>query len=114
MASKQEFQVILFAGGLGNRMYPLTEEIPKVLLPVANRPLISYQLEFLERAGFSGTIMFIKLEILVRILRAFVSFRLYWNIMIQSRVTVTTRQWTASPIQISQRRHSLLYTCLAI
>lgn len=50
----QEFQVILFAGGAGNRMYPLTEGIPKNMLPVANRPLISYQLELLERVGISG------------------------------------------------------------
>lgn len=54
-ANSQEFQVIILAGGKGNRMYPLTEDIPKFLLPVANRPLISYQLELLERVGFSGT-----------------------------------------------------------
>ena len=50
----QEFQVVILAGGNGNRMYPLTEEIPKCLLPVANRPLLSYQLELLERVGFTG------------------------------------------------------------
>ena len=50
----QEFQVIIFAGGAGNRMYPLTEGIPKNMLPVSNRPLISYQLELLERVGISG------------------------------------------------------------
>ncbi len=51
----QEFQVILLVGGHGSRMYPLTEEMSKYLLPIANRPLISYQLEFLENAGFRGT-----------------------------------------------------------
>ena len=50
----QEFQVIIFAGGAGNRMYPLTEGIPKNMLSVSNRPLISYQLELLERVGISG------------------------------------------------------------
>jgi hypothetical protein len=49
-----EFQVVLLAGGPGSRMSPLSTEIPKPLLPIANRPMISYQLEFLERAGFSG------------------------------------------------------------
>lgn len=52
-----EFQVILLAGGIGagHRLYPLTEseELPKCMLPVANRPLISYQLELLERGGFT-------------------------------------------------------------
>lgn len=55
----QEFQVIIFAGGAGNRMYPLTEGIPKNMLPVANRPLISYQLELLERVGISDAIIIV-------------------------------------------------------
>lgn len=50
----QEFQVVLLAGGTGSRMYPLTEGIAKGLLPVANRPLISYQLELLVKVGFTG------------------------------------------------------------
>eukprot|EP01119_Soliformovum_irregulare_P012626 TRINITY_DN3292_c0_g1_i2.p1 TRINITY_DN3292_c0_g1~~TRINITY_DN3292_c0_g1_i2.p1 ORF type:complete len:394 (+),score=91.81 TRINITY_DN3292_c0_g1_i2:14-1195(+) len=57
MAQQQEFQVIILAGGTGSRMYPLTEEIPKYLLPVANRPLITYQLELLEKAGFQDVII---------------------------------------------------------
>jgi translation initiation factor eIF-2B subunit gamma len=52
-----EFQVVLLAGGPGSRMSPLSTEIPKPLLPIANRPMISYQLEFLERAGFSEVII---------------------------------------------------------
>jgi NDP-sugar pyrophosphorylase family protein len=35
-------------------MYPLTEKCPKALLPVANRPVIDYCLDLLEKAGFSG------------------------------------------------------------
>jgi len=57
-----EFTVILLAGGSGSRMYPLTEGLPKSLLPVANRPLISYQLEFLSRAGFSEVIIVLNSE----------------------------------------------------
>lgn len=52
----QEFQVVLLAGGTGSRMYPLTEEIPKYMLPIANRPLLSYQLELLEKVGFGGKV----------------------------------------------------------
>ncbi|RKO97343.1 hypothetical protein CXG81DRAFT_15963 [Caulochytrium protostelioides] len=46
-----EFQAVILAG-YGNRLYPLTEEatLPKALLPVANRPLVSYQLAWLEAA----------------------------------------------------------------
>ena len=53
--SIMELQAVLLAGGSGSKMYPLTEsEVPKALLPIANRPLLSYQLELLERAGFTG------------------------------------------------------------
>ena len=48
-----EMQVVLLAGGLGQKMYPLTQSnTPKALLPIANRPLISYQLDLLEQCGF--------------------------------------------------------------
>lgn len=33
----QEFQVVILAGGGGSRMHPLTDEIPKALLPISNR-----------------------------------------------------------------------------
>ena len=44
------------AGGRGTRLYPLTEDMPKALLPVANRPLLLYQLDVLERSGFTGAV----------------------------------------------------------
>jgi len=52
-----EFQAVILAGGRGSRMYPLTENIPKALLPVANRPLIWYPVKYLETAGFPGEII---------------------------------------------------------
>eukprot|EP01132_Coremiostelium_polycephalum_P001492 gene1492-1881_t len=50
-----DFQVIIIAtdGGLaGSKLSPIDEALPHALLPVANRPLISYQLELLEKSGF--------------------------------------------------------------
>lgn len=35
-------------------MYPLTEQMPKALLPVANVPLIGYVMKALEAAKFDG------------------------------------------------------------
>ncbi len=50
-----EFQAVILAGGAGNRLYPLSEGVPKCLLPIANRSLLAYQLELLERSGkFAG------------------------------------------------------------
>lgn len=35
-------------------LYPLTHDLPKSLLPLANRPLLQYQLDLLQASGFSG------------------------------------------------------------
>ncbi|MGO0122300.1 sugar phosphate nucleotidyltransferase [Desulfothermobacter acidiphilus] len=42
---------IVMAGGKGTRLRPLTCDLPKPLVPVANRPVISYGLELLRRHG---------------------------------------------------------------
>ena len=55
-----EFQAVVLADhddGSGTRLYPLLESTPKSLLPVAGRPLISYQLALLERSGFKEAIV---------------------------------------------------------
>ncbi|CAI5708216.1 unnamed protein product [Peronospora destructor] len=47
-----EFQAIILAGGRGIRLYPLTEETPKSLLPANDKTLLWYQLHLLETSGF--------------------------------------------------------------
>ena len=42
---------VILAGGLGSRMRPLTDRMPKPLLPVAGRPLVVHQIERLRDAG---------------------------------------------------------------
>jgi glucose-1-phosphate thymidylyltransferase len=39
---------ILLAGGYGTRLYPLTKDRPKALLPVAGKPILNYVVEELE------------------------------------------------------------------
>jgi translation initiation factor eIF-2B subunit gamma len=56
-----EFQVVLLCGSSGSSMFPLTcSERPKCLLPVANRPIIHYQLEALVANGFKEVIVVTK------------------------------------------------------
>ena len=42
-------QALILAGGEGTRLRPLTTKVPKPVVPLANRPFISYMLDWLER-----------------------------------------------------------------
>ena len=48
---------VILAGGRGTRLRPLTLHTPKGLLPVVNRPLLSYELEWLRQAGVERVIL---------------------------------------------------------
>ena len=48
---------VILAGGLGTRMRPLTERMPKWLLPVGGVPFAVHQLRWLERAGIDKVII---------------------------------------------------------
>jgi NDP-sugar pyrophosphorylase family protein len=50
-------QCIVLAGGLGRRMSPQTERLPKSLLPVAGRPFLDWQLAWLAAEGVEHVIM---------------------------------------------------------
>jgi len=45
-------RVILLAAGFGSRLRPLTNLIPKCLVPIKNKPLLEIWLERLDEAGF--------------------------------------------------------------
>lgn len=49
--------VAILAGGLATRLRPLTERVPKSLLPVAGRPFIFHQLELLRRQGIGRVVL---------------------------------------------------------
>lgn len=42
-------EIIILAGGLGKRLRPLSEDIPKCMVPVNGRPLLDYQLEWISK-----------------------------------------------------------------
>ena len=50
-ASQNDAKALLLAGGLGTRLRPLTDTIPKCLVPIAGRPLLDYWVDRLAEAG---------------------------------------------------------------
>jgi N-acetyl-alpha-D-muramate 1-phosphate uridylyltransferase len=50
-------RAMLLAAGLGMRMRPLTETIPKPLLPLGGRPLVDHALDRLAAAGVSEVVV---------------------------------------------------------
>jgi NDP-sugar pyrophosphorylase family protein len=49
-------QCVILAGGLGTRMRPLTDAVPKTLLPVGGLPFAHYQLSWLARHGVTDVV----------------------------------------------------------
>lgn len=50
-------QAILMVGGEGTRLRPLTENLPKPMLPVAGRPILEHILEHLKNHGIEQVTM---------------------------------------------------------
>ena len=55
-------QAVIMAGGEGSRLRPLTSNVPKPMLPVANRPLMEHIIELLRSHGvtdITATVQFL-------------------------------------------------------
>jgi MurNAc alpha-1-phosphate uridylyltransferase len=50
-------RAMILAAGRGERMRPLSDAMPKPLLPVGGKPLIAWQIEALARAGFHDIVV---------------------------------------------------------
>ncbi len=46
-------KIIILAAGYGSRLMPYTNEIPKCMVELAGKPLLQYQIETLNAAGFN-------------------------------------------------------------
>jgi len=50
-------KALLLAAGLGTRLRPLTQNIPKCLVPICGKPLLGYWLEMLDAAGVAPVLI---------------------------------------------------------
>jgi NDP-sugar pyrophosphorylase family protein len=60
MRSRQSgTQAVILAGGLGTRMRPITETIPKPMIAVRGKPFLQHQLELLTHGGIGRALLLV-------------------------------------------------------
>jgi len=52
-----DIPVAILAGGYGTRLRPVTEKIPKSLIPIAGKPFLAHQLELLRSRGLHHIVL---------------------------------------------------------
>ena len=57
--SEQRLKAAILAGGAGTRLYPLTAYLPKALIPIGNKYVIEYVIEYLKRNRIHHIVMLV-------------------------------------------------------
>lgn len=50
-------KAILLAGGRGKRLRPITDTLPKVMVPIAGKPILQWQIEWLRRYSVQSFVL---------------------------------------------------------
>jgi mannose-1-phosphate guanylyltransferase len=50
-------ELLILSGGLGKRLRPFTLDTPKPLIPILNKPVLDYQLDFFKRHGIKDIVL---------------------------------------------------------
>lgn len=74
-------QCVILAGGLGTRMKPYTERLPKTLIPAAGKPFASYQLDWLAAHGVTDVVY--SIGHLGQMVRDYVGDGRAWNLRVR-------------------------------
>ncbi len=52
----EKFFALIIAGGRGERLRPLTDDIPKPMIPINGKPMLSYQVEWMRDQGVTDVV----------------------------------------------------------
>jgi mannose-1-phosphate guanylyltransferase len=55
--ARSDVDAVILVGGQGTRLRPLTESVPKAVLPLAGRPFLRYMLDWLGRHGVEEAVL---------------------------------------------------------
>lgn len=102
-APKSENWVVIMAGGLGTRLRPITEDIPKPLVPVGGRPVLETIIEQLAGQGF--TRIFLAVNYLADQVRDHFGDGSRWGVQIDY-LEEETRMGTAGALTLLPERPS--------
>jgi len=50
-------KALFLAGGMGTRLKPLTDDLPKPMVPIMNKPLLERSLENLKKCGIRDIVI---------------------------------------------------------
>ncbi len=54
---EKEYQAVILVGGLGKRLRPFTEDVPKPMVEIEGRPFLEYKIESLKKYGIKDFIL---------------------------------------------------------
>lgn len=55
----ERFTGVILAAGRGSRLFPLSDNYPKPILPICNKPLIQYQIDIMKSLGIRDIVVLI-------------------------------------------------------
>ncbi|RLG91126.1 MAG: hypothetical protein DRO36_04875 [Candidatus Hecatellales archaeon] len=96
-------KALILAGGYGTRLRPLSCTKPKLLFPVANKPLLEWVLERLSRVGVSTVVLAVNYK--AEMIQSFCGSEKYGLKILYSRET--TPLGTGGPIKLAEKVLSL-------